>query len=182
MKKLIAILLAVALMATLSVTAFAANEHKGVSEGSHSIGVNGKYNDGDEAAPTVSVDITWGAMEFTYSAGGKTWHPESHTETTDNGTWTANGNNITVTNHSNVGITATFGSNLNSGVKGKFYDANTNGNEVTTVTLNRAEVGSSLTSQQKTVYFNITEGTITGEGSLGTITVTIAKVSAPEGN
>ena len=50
-------------------------------------------------------------MQFTFTeSGSKTWNPNNHsyTENTTTG-WTASGNTVTVTNHSNVGVTASFG-------------------------------------------------------------------------
>lgn len=108
MKKIITILLALVLFPAMSTTAFAATIES--NSGSQDIDVNAKYVD-DVSVPTrYSVDVTWGAMEFTYTVSGtKTWDPETHTYTASTQpAWTASGNTITVTNHSNTGITASF--------------------------------------------------------------------------
>ncbi len=61
---------------SLSVTALAAN-----NDGTNGtdIDVNAKYVDSVAAATTISVDVTWEAMEFTYTVSGtKTWDAAKH--------------------------------------------------------------------------------------------------------
>ncbi len=108
MKKITTILLALALVLAMSITAFAATIES--NSGSQDIDVSAKYVDGVSAPTRYSVDVTWGAMEFTYTVSGtKVWDPETHTYTTSTQpAWTASGNTITVTNHSNTDITASF--------------------------------------------------------------------------
>ncbi len=108
LKKIVTILFALVLILTMSITAFAATIEN--SPGSQDIDVNAKYVDGVSVPTSYSVDVTWGAMEFTYTVSGtKTWDPETHTYTASTQpAWTASGNTITVTNHSNTDITASF--------------------------------------------------------------------------
>lgn len=107
MKKFITAILTTALMLSLSVTALAvANDGTADTD----IDVNARYVDGVEAAKAISVDVTWGAMEFTYTVSGtKTWDADKHSyeiATTD--AWSTYGNEVTVTNHSNVAVKAEF--------------------------------------------------------------------------
>ena len=108
MKKFVFILLTLALVLVMSTTAFAETIEN--NPGSQDIDVSAKYVDSVSAPTKYSVDVTWGAMEFTYTVSGtKTWDPETHTYTASTQpTWTASGNTITVTNHSNTDITASF--------------------------------------------------------------------------
>ena len=108
MKKTVSVLLALVLILTMSTTAFAATID--TAPGSQDIDVNAKYVDGVSVPTRYSVDVTWGAMEFTYTVSGtKTWDPETHTYTASTqSAWTAGGNTITVTNHSNTDITESF--------------------------------------------------------------------------
>ena len=108
MKKIVTILFALVLILTMSTNAFAATIES--NSGSQDIDVHAKYVDGVSVPTRYSVDVTWGAMEFTYTVSGtKVWHPETHTYTTSTQpTWTASGNTITVANHSNTDITASF--------------------------------------------------------------------------
>ena len=111
MKKLFATLLAVAMLASMSVTAFAADDTVTTDGGSKDISVNAKYVDGVSTPDVISADIEWGAMEFTYSVGGtKVWDAQTHqyTVTGATGGWSENGNTVKVTNHSNVDVKATF--------------------------------------------------------------------------
>lgn len=77
---------------------------------------------GGAGGTVYSVDITWGDMEFTYTAAAGVWDPTTHTITgADGGTWKVNnegGNKIKVTNHSNTAVTATFSYAAASGYEG----------------------------------------------------------------
>ena len=108
MKKFVFILLTLALVLVMSTTAFAETIEN--NPGSQDIDVSAKYVDSVSTPTKYSVDVTWGAMEFTYTVSGtKVWDPETHTYTTSTQpAWTASGNTITVTNHSNTDITASF--------------------------------------------------------------------------
>ena len=107
MKKLTAAILTSALILSLNVTALAAT-----NDGTNGTGVdvNAKYVDGVAAATTISVDVTWEAMEFTYTVSGtKTWDAAKHEyviSATD--AWSGSDNEITVTNHSNAAVNAEF--------------------------------------------------------------------------
>ena len=102
MKKYVIFLLAGIIMSSVSITAFAQTS-TGEDVGTD---VKAKFVDGVETPEVCSVDVSWGSMEFTYSESGKkTWNPETHeyAYNTTSG-WSANGNNVTVTNHSNKDI------------------------------------------------------------------------------
>lgn len=172
MKKMVGFALAIMMTATMAVNVLAAGSLATNNGGDTSITVKGAY-DKSTAGKVVSVGIAWGEMTFTYSEG-ETWQPDNHTTKTK-ASWSAKGNDITITNHSNVGITASLEFTAsNNGVTGKFYDAATAGNEKSSVSLARAEEGSEQNSQQKKVYFNITDGTISAAtDNLGTIKVSI---------
>ena len=110
MKKILSLILALALIMSLSVTAFAA-EDNGNGEGeAATIEISAIYKAGDAAKEIVSVDIAWGAMTFEYTDGADgQWDPATHTYgAKGKGSWSASDNAIEVTNHSNVGIKATF--------------------------------------------------------------------------
>ena len=112
MKKLGVVLLTLALLCALPVTAFAATGLNTTTNNTDSAVVKGTYVAGGTSAIVYSVDITWGSMEFTYTdASEGTWDPTNHSYTDSaEATWTcADGaNEITVTNHSNAPISATL--------------------------------------------------------------------------
>ena len=77
MKKLFATLLAVAMLASMTVTAFA-SENTGATPTDNT--VNGSFVSGTAGAETISADIAWEAMDFTYTGASQgTWNPATHT-------------------------------------------------------------------------------------------------------
>lgn len=109
MKKVISLLLALAIVMSLSVTAFAAEgDATDVGAGEYSTNVTGSYVAGTEASGTVfSVDISWTAMSFTYHAEkAPVWDAENHEYSESTPAYWEGEGKITVTNHSNTKITA----------------------------------------------------------------------------
>ncbi|MCL2487959.1 MAG: hypothetical protein FWE80_04680, partial [Oscillospiraceae bacterium] len=85
---------------------------------SKDIDVTAKYEGAITTPMVYSVDLSWGAMEFTYNASGtKDWQPGSHSyiENLTTSSWSASGNTITVTNHSNAAVDADFAYSSESG-------------------------------------------------------------------
>ena len=172
MKKILSLILALALVMSLSVTAFAAT-----NDGTEntSIDVNAMYSDGVSTPDVISVNVEWGAMSFTYSVNGtKQWDATKHEYTTNsNAAWTATGNTVTVTNHSNIAVKAELA-----------FTADTAYNTVTG-SFDKAEL--LLDSGDGLTYANADKGTatLTLAGTLadtvktstkvGTITVKITK-------
>ena len=69
--------MAFALVATLSTAAFAAAADD--ADIKKDIGVNAKYVEDIKTSKTISADVVWGEMEFTYSVNGtKTWNAKTH--------------------------------------------------------------------------------------------------------
>lgn len=173
MKKILSLILAMAIVMAMGTTAFAAFEAT-ISTGEQSIDVEAKYQDSTTTTTVYSVDITWGAMEFTYAeSGAMTWNPADHTYT-DNTTaaWTASGNTITVTNHSNAAVTASFGFEALED-----YDTVTGSFEIASETLNAGVVDGYDSADNVTTTLKL-EGTlaetVTDFTKVGTITVEIA--------
>lgn len=107
MKKLLVVCMSVVLLLSLSVTAWAAASYSyGTGLDSREIPVNAKYVSSSEADVVYSVDISWGSMEFTYTAGKAAWNPADHTYVTSTAAWTYDNdaNKITVINHSNAEV------------------------------------------------------------------------------
>lgn len=111
MRKTGSFLLAVSMVLTAGeTTALAAGGNADLAQGNQSIDVEARYESSAVTPEVYSVDVSWGAMQFTYSESGTLdWDPESHTysDNTDAG-WTAEGNTVAVTNHSNTQVTASF--------------------------------------------------------------------------
>ncbi len=177
MKKYITLLLTSALiLSTGTFTASAAGGNEaGVGQEEREIGVNAKYVDGSSSEDVYSVDLSWGAMEFTYTtSGANTWNPDTHEYTaTSTSAWTSNGNTITITNHSNKGVTANF-----EYASDTAYSTVTGSFSVDSIDLpsavNKAVDAAELTGK---VEFNVggtLDSSVTDFTKVGTITVTLS--------
>ena len=176
MKKLFAFILAVMMTATMSTTAFAATNEGGNT----TINVKGTYEGAQGAGDKISVDVAWEGMEFTYTEASEgTWDPTTHSyKDTAAGSWSTNKGTITVTNHSNVAVTATLGfTSAVDGVIGTFTE--TSGTENDSVLALDTAVGTEVANAPKAAaQFGISGAAITEtKDTLGTITVTIAKAN-----
>lgn len=174
MKKLLSFALVLVMMLSLSVTAFAAESTN--TGGNTTIDVKAVYSSAATTPDVISADIAWGAMEFTYSVGGtKDWDAENH-EYKDNTTasWTANGNTVTVTNHSNVAIKAELSfaaDSAYSGITGSF-------GEDATLLLATAVDTDKNAAPSDTANLTLSgtlASTVTTATKVGTITVKIGK-------
>ena len=174
MKKLLTGILTLALAAAMSVPAFAANSATNNGTAGTDITVNGKYNAGSAAADVISVDIAWDAMDFTYTAPSKgTWNPENHKyEGGKSGGWEAtSGTNpeITVTNHSNVDVKASF--SFNSDIQNLFSHFSSKA-----LVVDSAVGTTPADAPKETVSFSVYGvAAIDSDRELGTVTVTITK-------
>lgn len=193
MKKFYAGLLTVAMLTAMSATAVGAttldgqgapNPATGKGEGSYTLSVDAKYSDGIETPDVVSVDVEWGAMEFTYAVGGtKNWNAQTHSYTISNSTagWSANGNGVKVTNHSNVAVNATFtyAAENNNTMTGSFaYDNNKAVDNSGAIKLNQGLVNQKDNADHVTATLTLSgtpADTMTEFTKVGTITVGIAK-------
>ena len=104
----------ISIVSLTSITAFAdvslPKEEGGNKD--ESFDVNAKYVLGGKESTVYSVDVTWGSMDFTYTSAFKgNWNPTTHQyDGATDAKWTCkeNANVITVTNHSNAGVSLSF--------------------------------------------------------------------------
>ena len=176
MKKLFASIISFALVASMSVTAFAA-DNTATNDGSKGtdITVNGTYKAADAPAEVISVDVMWDSMDFTYTAGSKgEWDASDHQyKNSTEGSWApTNGTNpkITVTNHSNIGVEALFEFASLDGVDEVYGTFSKNA-----VTLKSAVGTEFADAPSDTTDFSISGSGIDEDKTLGLITVTISK-------
>lgn len=184
MKKILCMLMVVAMMAVTSVTAFAATIE--TATGSDSANVNGKYVNA-VCEDVYSVDVTWGAMEFDYYEGSQKWNTESHkweADSEDPAGWTVNNNSNTITlaNNSSKAVNATFAFAANTeytDLSGAFtYD-----NAALTSALELELPAEDIAAKRYVVTF-MPDGKIpeshgtTAYAKMGTITVTLGNSSS----
>ena len=105
MKKIVSLLLIVALTLTLGITAVAADATLGQG-GNKEIDVTAKYESSSSTPAVYSVDISWSNMVFVYTQEStKNWNATTHSyETVSQGDWDHTTATITITNHSNVAV------------------------------------------------------------------------------
>lgn len=157
----------------VTVTAFATNDKIEATGGTATKDVTASYHSGAGGSPVYSVDITWGSMAFTYSAGsGSTWDPTTHTYSSGGaGGWSHSGNTVTVTNHSNTGVTAklAYASETGfTGITGSF--------DRSTMNLETAEGKTFENASKDTAALTLSgtlDSSVTRPTKIGTITVTI---------
>ncbi len=185
MKKMLSLILSLALILSLSVPAMAA---EGVGKGDQSAEVKARYVNAIDTPEVYSVDITWGSMEFTYTISGQqTWNPEDHTYSGEvTGGWTQNdptngegvaANVINVVNHSNVPVTIGYAFAPLEGystVTGKFW----NGSEYAESTTLDKGVEEAPDDVYKDIYLEIggslPETVSADYTKVGTITLTLS--------
>ena len=99
MKRIITLLMVLAMVMSLSITALA-------SDLGESKDVTAKFEKNESEQPIYNVDLNWGNLTFTYTETvEKVWNPDTHTyDTTTTGSWDKTESTVTVTNHSNVSV------------------------------------------------------------------------------
>lgn len=119
MKKALPIVLTLTAASMLCLPAFA-DQQLTAPDQQATIDVKAQYVDNVKTPTVYSVDISWGAMDFTYTeTGTREWNPADHTYSDEaTGSWKAEGNTITVTNHSNAEVTADFAFQPAEGISG----------------------------------------------------------------
>lgn len=177
MKKKTALVLTLAMvfsLAPLSVYADAITEVGGTA--SHDVKATYRAGSSGGTGGTVySVDITWGDMAFTYTAEAGIWDPATHKTTGAEGVvWTVDkdgGNTITVTNHSNTGVTAAFSyaaADGFTGINGTFDNASLNLESAVGTTVEAAPKATTSLSLDGALGSTTADNT-----KIGTITVTL---------
>jgi hypothetical protein len=168
MRKLLTIMLAVAMVCALTITANA--DTLGTENTAGSKDVNGTYVAGQKAGTVYSVNVEWGSLEFTFTdASEGTWDPATKTYVNQTEAfWAPNSetaDKVTVTNNSNAEVTVSFAFTAAEGcnVTAAFDKA--------TATLPSAADPEAETSV--VAKLSITGGTITESGKLGEVTVTL---------
>lgn len=188
-RKLFVVILALVLTMSMTATAFADDTITSLND-SVNADVSGTYNKTTSGDVVYSVDVTWGAMDFTYNVSSTgTWNPKTHeydatADTPIGWTYTEDHNKFTVTNHSNAGVKAIFAfANLGEGSTSSNVNGNFNsttkgdGTAKDAITLATA-VGTASTEAPTDTTYLILSGELgsshTQGEKIGTVTVTLA--------
>lgn len=177
MKKKTALVLTLAMVFSLAPLSAYADTISAVG-GTASCDVKATYTtdtSGGAGGTVYSVDIAWGDMAFTYTAAAGIWDPATHTTTSaTGGVWTVNntdGDKLTVTNHSNTAVTATFSYAAASG-----YDGISGSFDKTSLDLATAfgtEVSNAPKDSAVLTLSGALDSSTTANTKIGTITVTL---------
>lgn len=177
MKKKTALVLTLAMVFSLApLSAYADTIGTAGGTASHDVTATYRADSSGGAGGTVySVDITWGDMAFTYTAEAGIWDPTTH-KTTDaeGGVWTVDkegGNTITVTNHSNTGVTAAFSYAPASGFEG--INGSFDKDSLALETAVGTEVANAPKGTAALTLTGALDSTTTANTTIGTITVTL---------
>ena len=170
MKKLISLILALALVMSMSAVVFA-EDQANVGVGDYTADVTGTYVAGTTGGTIFSVDIAWAGMSFTYHAEQQpVWNVETHTYSEVVAAYWEGEGTITVTNHSNAKISATPTYTKNTGFESANMTFSTGKlNLASAADTNAAVVGTITVTPSGSLPANTEDTTI------GTITVTIAQ-------
>lgn len=177
MKKKTALVLTLAMvfsLAPLSVYADTITKVGGIA--SHDVTATYRADSSGGAGGKVySVDITWGDMAFTYTAEAGIWDPATHkTNDAEGGVWTVDkdgGNMITVTNHSNTGVTAAFSYAADTGFEG--ISGSFDKESLALKTAVGTEVANAPTGTAALTLDGALGSDTTANTTIGTITVTL---------
>ena len=139
------------------------------------------YDDSVFTRTIVSVDFTWGAMEFTYTPSTEgLWNPNTHEyDDPTEDLWTSTTNNVTITNHSNTALKAVFTYQPATGfseITGTFIDENDTNCTNREITIESA-VGKPVTDAPSATAYLILDGSLAKDVAdktvSGTVTITI---------
>jgi hypothetical protein len=103
MKKIFTLALAAMLLLGMTTTAFATSTNLDNDTKSTDLGVQAVYHAEGNDDATISVEISWTGLNFTYNGGTQIWDASAHKYVTDTpGGWAVSNASIIITNHSDT--------------------------------------------------------------------------------
>ena len=180
MKKVLAIVLAVCMLAAMTVAASAESPITAVG-GTDSHNIQGKYV--AEEATAYYVTVAWDSMKFDFNPTAQEWDHENHLfkATEAGGEWTVaegSGNTINVENHSSVAVKAAFSAEkMGASVSGDHSEIGTfSNNELNLIAPTRGTVALPEGAKGYATYMpaGTLDSTVTDYSDIGILTVTIS--------
>ena len=169
MKKLVTLVLAVALVLAMATTAFAATVPTSEEQ---AVSATINHGEANTTNKVYSVNIAWTDVAFSYNAGGYDWNTETLAyDIPVAGSWNDTTGTVTVSNRSNADVVATIEFDTAEGVA-----ATIKVDEVETDEMTLTAATSGETSNTFDIAVAVTaEVDLTADSfALGTITVSIA--------
>lgn len=173
MKKLLAFFLAMIMIASMPATVFA-EANIGDHGEAATIIVSGIFQPSGGEFKTISVDLVWDEMTFTYvKTSSGDWDPGSHEYVGGvEGAWSEETRTITLTNHSDIGVTAALSFEPIADVEGIFTEAS--GTENDNILELASGIGTTYAeAPAASAEFGIRGEPIAEDGALGLITISI---------
>lgn len=173
MKKLLAFFLAMIMIASMPATVFA-EANIGDHGEAATIIVSGIFQPSGGEFKTISVDLVWDEMTFTYiKTSSGDWDPGSHEYVGGvEGAWSEETRTITLTNHSDIGVTAALSFEPIADVEGIFTE--TSGTENDNILELASGIGTTYAeAPAASAEFGIRGEPIAEDGALGLITISI---------
>lgn len=186
MKKIFALLIAVAMIASMALYAFADGDVATSGDSNQDVQANVVDKNGDDLDDSDSdiervyrVDIEWDSLIFVFkseqTAAELIWDTETHSYSNLTGEWIDNSRSLTLTNHSNdtVGYAANFENGTKTGDVKLGVTSKLDGTDGTLATA----VGTLVEDAPSVEYTVYVEGTpfVLTEFTVDTITVVLSK-------
>lgn len=177
MRSLLSVILSFILVVGMATGSYAATSNGNDT----TISVVGNVNEAAAAETSVSVDVVWDSMTFTYNEGNPgQWSAEEHKYVgVTEGYWSEDTATITVTNHSNTALNTelSFSASV-TGIIGTFTETSGTAND-NTLELASAEGVTGTNVPTASAEFGIDGVAIDQDNtSLGTITVSIETIGS----
>ena len=149
------------------------------SKGTGTKDVQATYTTDEKAETVYNVEIAWGDMQYTYKIASEgNWNPVTHQyDSASSGEWSCaeGANQVTVTNHSNAEVKATFTYEAKSdyeSINGTF-----NHSEKTLETAEGTEPSSAPEGTSMLSLSGALDKNVTNPTTIGTATVTLSEAN-----
>lgn len=182
MKKITALVLALAILLSMTLSANAADTDVTQSGDTRNGNVSATYQPGAAGGDVIRVDIEWTGMDFTYNAASQpVWDPVNHVySTSSEAGWATSNADITITNHSNTIVWAEIDYGANEGYSGTSMHFTDDMPYIGSAYTEENGEGTECSAVIRAVPDGELPATAAGGASIGSITVTIQAFPSSE--